>query len=83
MSSIRVTTPQATYDVTIAPGLLRTLYPSLRKLNAGKPPRTFVVTSPNIWALWHNCFLASFPDNQQPTTLFLPPGERHKRLAQV
>ena len=83
MPSIRVTTPQAAYDVTIAPGLLRTLYPRLRKLNAGRPPRTFVITSPAIWALWHKPFLASFPNNQQPTTLFLPPGEPYKRLAQV
>jgi len=83
VSSIQVTTPQATYDVTIASGLLRTLYPRLRKLNAGRPPKTFVVTSPNIWALWHRRFLASFPKDQQPTAVFLPAGERHKRLAQV
>jgi 3-dehydroquinate synthase len=84
--SIRVTTPQAAYDVVIASGLLRTLYPRLRKLNAGKPPKTFVVTSPNIWALWHKRFLASFPSDSsaaQPTVLFLPAGERHKRLSQV
>ena len=83
MSSIRVTTPQATYDVTIAPGLLRTLHQRLRKLTPGKSPKTFVITSPKIWALWHERFLASFPADQQPTTLFLPAGERHKRLATV
>ncbi len=83
MSSIRVTTPQATYDVTIGTGLLRTLYTRLKKLNAGKPPKTFVITSPAIWALWHKRFLASFPADAQPTALFLPPGERYKRLAQV
>jgi 3-dehydroquinate synthase len=81
--SIRVTTQQATYDVTIAPGLLRTLYPRLRKLNSGRPPKTFVVTSPNIWALWQKPFLASFPSDAQPAVLFHPAGERHKRLAQV
>jgi 3-dehydroquinate synthase len=83
VSSIRVTTPAATYSVTIAPGLLRTLYPRLRKLTPGKTPRLFVVTSPAIWALWHKAFLKSFPNNQQPTTLFLPAGESHKRLATV
>jgi 3-dehydroquinate synthase len=83
VSTVRVTTPQATYDVTIAPGLLRTLYPRLRKLNAGRPQRTFVITSPNIWALWQNNFLASFSKDAQPTALFVPPGERHKRLATV
>jgi 3-dehydroquinate synthase len=83
VSSIRVTTPQAAYDVTIGAGLLRTLYPRLRTLNAGSAPKTFVVTSPEIWALWHRRFLASFPADAQPPVLFLPAGERHKRLATV
>jgi len=83
VSSIRVTTPQASYDVIIGTGLLRTLYPRLKKLNSGKPPRAFVVTSPAIWALWHERFLASFPQDQQPAVLFLPAGERFKRFAQV
>jgi 3-dehydroquinate synthase len=83
--TIRVTTPQAIYDVIIAPGLLSTLYPRLRKLNSGKPTKTFVITSPNIWALWHKRFLASFPADSkaQPTILFVPPGESHKRLATI
>ena len=85
VSTIRVTTPAAAYSVTIAPGLLRTLYPRLRKLTPGKTPRLFVVTSPAIWALWHKAFLASFPKSeaQQLTVLFLPSGESHKRLATV
>jgi 3-dehydroquinate synthase len=83
MPTIPVTTPQAAYDVTIAPGLLRTLYPRLRKLTAPKSPRTFVITSPEIWALWQKPFLASFPADAKPTALFLPPGESHKRLATV
>jgi 3-dehydroquinate synthase len=81
--SIRVSTPAASYDVTIAPGLLSSLYPRLRRATAGKLPRTFVVTSPNIWALWHEAFLASFPEEQRPTVLFLPAGEAHKRMAGV
>ncbi len=83
VSTIRVTTPAAAYNVTIAPNLLRTLYQRLRKLTPGKTPRLFVVTSPAIWALWHKAFLASFPATQQPTVLFLPSGESHKRLASV
>ena len=85
MPTLRVTTPAAAYDVTIAPGLLRTLHPRLRKLTPNQPPKLFVITSPNIWSLWHKSFLASFPTtaSQQPTTLFLPPGESHKRLATV
>ena len=85
MSTIRVTTASAAYSVTIAPGLLRTLYPRLRKLTPAKTPSLFVITSPAIWALWHEAFLASFPKSEaeQPTVLFLPSGESHKRLATV
>jgi 3-dehydroquinate synthase len=83
VSSIRVTTPQASYDVTIGTGLLRTLYSRLKKLTAPKPLRAFVITSPEIWALWHERFLASFPADAQPAVLFLPAGESHKRLATV
>jgi 3-dehydroquinate synthase len=78
---ISVNTPSATYDVTIASGLLRTLRPRLLKLNQGKPFRPFVVTSPNIWALWSKQFLASFKES--PTVLFLPSGESHKRMSSV
>jgi 3-dehydroquinate synthase len=79
---IAVKTPSANYDVTIAVDLLRTLYPRLRKLNEkDKPLRLFVITSPDIWALWSESFLSSFKES--PTILFLPNGERHKRLANV
>ncbi len=78
---IPVKTPSASYNVTIAAGLLQTLESRLKKLNPGKPLRVFVVTSPEIWGLWHKSFLASF--KEAPTVLFLPAGERHKRLASV
>jgi len=48
VSTIRVTTASAAYSVTIAPGLMRTLYLRLRKLTPRKTPRLFVVTSPAI-----------------------------------
>lgn len=82
---IPVNTPSATYDVTIAPNLLATLSPRLRKLNKGKPFRPFVITSPNIWALWSKPFLASFQKDKQPppTVLLLPQGETNKRLRSV
>lgn len=83
MPSVRVTTPQACYDVHIGSDLLRGLYPRLKKLAAPKPLKAFVVTSPEIWALWHEKFLASFPADQQPLVLFLPAGELYKRMAQV
>jgi 3-dehydroquinate synthase len=82
---IPVNTPSANYDVTIASGLLRTLYPRLRKLNPNlskdKPFRPFIITSPDIWALWSKPFLTSFKES--PTVLFLESGESHKRLASV
>jgi 3-dehydroquinate synthase len=78
---IPVNTPSANYDVTIASNLLRTLHPRLKKLNPAKPFRPFVITSPDIWALWSRQFLASFKES--PTVLFLPSGERHKRLATI
>ena len=78
---ISVNTPSANYDVTIASGLLRTLHTRIKRLDPGKPFRPFVVTSPEIWALWSKSFLASFKES--PVVLFLPSGERHKRMASV
>jgi 3-dehydroquinate synthase len=82
---IPVNTPSANYDVTIAANLLRTLHPRLRKLNRDQPFRPFIITSPDIWALWSKPFLASFlqRNEETPTVLFLPSGESHKRLASV
>jgi 3-dehydroquinate synthase len=49
---------------------------------AGKLPRRFfVLTSPEIWALWGEAFLSSFAE--PPIALFLPSGEKHKTLASV
>jgi 3-dehydroquinate synthase len=78
---IPVNTPSANYDVTIASGLLRTLNPRLKKLNKDKPFRPFIITSPDIWALWSKPFLASFKES--PTVLFLESGESRKRLVSV
>jgi 3-dehydroquinate synthase len=84
-ASIPVVTPSAAYHVSIGADLLLTLAPRLRKLLQLKPsaplPRLFVVTAPEIWGLWSKSVLASF--KEPPTVLFLPPGERHKRLASV
>ena len=41
----------------------------------------FVVTSPEIWALWGETFSASFPE--PPIALFHPAGEKHKTMASV
>ncbi len=48
-----------------------------------KRGRIFVLTSPEIWSLWSERFLASFPAQERPLVLFLPAGEQYKRMAQV
>ncbi len=80
-TSISLTTPSASYQITIGAGLLGTLEKRLAKLTVPKRPRLFIVTSPEIWGLWSGQVLASF--QEPPTVLFLPSGERNKRLASV
>lgn len=82
MPSIQLTTPTASYEITIASGLIKTLPKRLAKLKNGKPFRTFIVTSPEIWKLWGQQVSSAF-GRQQPTVLFLPAGEKHKRLRAV
>jgi 3-dehydroquinate synthase len=81
--TVPVKTASSRYNVHIGEGLLRTLHTRLRRLTSGAQPQYFVVTSPEIWALWASRFLASFPKNSQPITLFLPSGESSKRMHQV
>lgn len=81
-TSISLTTPSASYEITIASGLLGSLEKRLTKLlGTSKLPRLFIVTSPEIWGLWSQQVLASF--KEAPIVLFLPSGERHKRIASV
>jgi len=80
MRTIQVRTASADYPVIIG----RNLFPAIaRAKRLRQPGQAFVVTSPEIWALWGRKFLAAFSKDQQPTVLFLPAGERFKRLAQV
>jgi len=80
--SIQLKTPSASYEIVIASGLIKTLPARLKKLRGGKPFRPFIVTSPEIWGLWGKQVLAAF-GKEQPTVLFLPAGEKHKRLRTV
>lgn len=80
MPSIQLRTPSASYEIVIASGLIKTLPARLKKLKGGKPFRTFIVTSPEIWGLWGKQVIAAFGKQEQPTVLFLPAGEKHKRL---
>jgi 3-dehydroquinate synthase len=80
--SIQLKTPTASYEITIGSGLIKTLPRRLARLKNGKPFRTFLVTSPEIWGLWGRQIVAAF-GKDQPTVLFLPAGEKHKRLRTV
>lgn len=81
MQTIRVETPSARYDVFAGSGLVRTLAPRIERIAGKLPRRVFVLTSPEIWALWGETFLASF--EEPPIALFLPAGEQHKTMACV
>lgn len=81
MQTIRVDTPSAKYDVVTGSGLIDSLAPRIQRVAGKLPRRVFVLTSPEIWALWGDMFLKSFSD--PPVTLFLAPGEKHKTLQNV
>jgi 3-dehydroquinate synthase len=81
VQTIRVDTPSAKYDVVAGSGLLPTLASRIERVTGRLPRRVFVLTSPEIWALWRELFLASFAE--PPITLFLPAGEKHKTMASV
>lgn len=81
MQTIRVDTPSAKYDVVTGSGLLGSLAPRIERAAGKLPRRVFVLTSPEIWALWGNVFLSSF--REPPVTLFLQPGEKHKTMKSI
>ena len=60
---------------------METLAPRIERAIGRLPRRVFVLTSPSIWALWSERFLASF--REPPTALFLPAGEKFKTMASV
>ena len=78
MQTIRVDTPSAKYDVCAGTGLLASLAPRIERTAGKLPRRVFVLTSPEIWALWGSVFQSSF--RESPVTLFLPAGEKHKTM---
>jgi 3-dehydroquinate synthase len=78
VQTIRVETPSARYDVFAGSGLLETLAPRIERAVTRLPRRVFVITSPQIWALWSDRFLRSFAE--PPIVLFLPAGEKFKTL---
>lgn len=82
-TTIRVSSGSASYDVVVGQGLLGSLHARLTAVSAGKPYTPFLVTSPNIWKLWSARVRAAFPEAQSPHVLFMPAGEKHKRMATV
>ena len=81
VQTIRVDTPSAKYNVFIGSGLIETLAPRIERAVGRLPRRVFVLTSPEIWALWSKQFLRTFAE--PPIVLFLPAGERYKTMASV
>ncbi|MGC2621560.1 MAG: 3-dehydroquinate synthase [Acidobacteriaceae bacterium] len=81
MHTISVKTASANYPVYLGRGLFASIPKRLELAKSGR--RVFVLTSPEIWSLWGKQFLAVFADAAKPTVLFLPAGERYKRMAQV
>lgn len=81
MQTIRVDTPSAKYDVYSGNGLLGSLAPRIERATGKLPRRVFVLTSPEIWALWGSAFQSSF--REPPVTLFLPAGENYKTMKSV
>jgi 3-dehydroquinate synthase len=76
-----VDTPSAKYSVFTGGGLLKNLAPRIERAVGKLPRRVFVLTSPEIWALWGNRIEQSFAE--APIVLFLPAGEKYKTIASV
>jgi 3-dehydroquinate synthase len=67
--------------VVTGSGLIGSLAPRIERIAGKLPRRVFVLTSPEIWALWNEAFLSSFAE--PPIALFLASGEKHKTLSSV
>jgi 3-dehydroquinate synthase len=81
--TIQVKTGNADYPVFVGNGILPTLTRRIANLTGKRLGSVFVLTSPEIWSLWADAFLESFPHQEPPSVLFIQPGEEHKRLRTV
>lgn len=83
--SIPVRTPSASYTVEVGTGLIAQVGKRVDELLQGRlrsgKLRSFVITSPNILALWGKELLAEFPPT--PEILLIPSGEEHKRFSTI
>ena len=82
MRKIPVTTKFGQYTVSVGSGILDSLSKRMPALDGKQRKLIFLLTSPEIWALWGRRVQASLAPHQ-PIVLFLPAGERHKRMSQV
>jgi 3-dehydroquinate synthase len=81
--AIHVKTASASYSVHVGGDFVSRFGHHLRKLEGARKGQIFILTSPQIWSLWGKQLLEAFPQDRQPSVLFLAPGEANKRLAQV
>jgi len=81
--AIHVRTASANYAVYVGCNFVSQIGYHLRKIEGAAQRRIFILTSPEIWALWGKQLLMAFPPEQQPAVLFLPAGETHKRMSEV
>jgi 3-dehydroquinate synthase len=79
---IPVTTKFGEYTVSVGSGIVDSLAKRTPALANDPRKLIFLLTSPEIWALWGARVEAALTP-REPIVLFLPPGERHKRLSQV
>jgi 3-dehydroquinate synthase len=79
---ILVSTKSGPYTVSVGSGILNSLAKQIATLAASPRSLIFVLTSQDIWALWGRSLQAALAP-REPLVLFLPAGERHKRMAQV
>ncbi len=82
MRNIPVRTASADYNVCLGNGLFSSVESRLRRLFGTSSRKYFVVTTPEVWALWSRPFLESFRGNA-PAVLFLKSGESFKRMGAV
>jgi 3-dehydroquinate synthase len=79
---IPVATKSGPYTVSVGSGILDSLSKQVTALTGNTRKLIFVLTAPEIWALWGKRLQAALAP-REPLVLFLPPGERHKRMSQV
>jgi 3-dehydroquinate synthase len=77
-----VSTSSGEYAVSVGSGLSQSLSKRLHSLFGEERKGLYIVTSPEIWSLWSERLLASF-GSARPIVLFLPSGERYKRLREI